>query len=821
MTVAEPKRPDLARELIARAQASTAHRAKHVRNPLDAVQLGQSRHAAYANTNVLRRILAEHDWLGHRLVGPAARVYGIGSSTDSARYRLALAAHHQVPATAVRGWVVDVPSEYVRAQLSARPRRINAGIGRTRCGTAVAVLGALCKTLSVSDDTKVLSVNYDGVWLGIPLQFSAGRPTVTLSALQSEVDPLLIRFSPHLKGFVRALESGSGSAAGVDPLLIRFSPHLKGFVRALESGSGSAAGVDHARRLGRLPPPHGYLESRVHLVMVAESAQELLARIAAEGATAGPRPHVWWPPGVRAPVNPPKPAGPVTVRKRMSEHRRPTQLRRRAPGSVALTQSSLRGLVLRPMLGAGVAVVVAGAAHQAGQLPLPVAASSAAAVWIGMTFHGLRRADAALAGANVHLENVVSGLEELRTAVSETLEQVETGTLNSAPATAPSQFSGSLSADPVLAVEQLLFVVQGEVEQAIASAAQLQQHNVLGERAQTDLLRTIAQRQSALIARALEALDKAESSVEDPDILDSFFRIDHLVTQLRRSAENIAVLGGQPLAGRSRTPLPVSTALRRSVEEIERYDRIQITPPPDKLAFPGHVGPDLVHLLAELLENAVRFSDSRTRVVLTATEEQGGLVIAIRDQGISMQLAQMVQLNAQLDAPETVDVYARLRTGAIGLVVTGQLARRCGIRVQLRANHDGPGLTAFVLIPNSVLTTASVPQVRSAPAPARVATSYRERLEPLAHHGDYGPPRPAGASHPSPVGAAPAARQHTAVAPTEGRIPLPVRPAQATPHHGSAHTAAAPVTSKGPTPGLVATYRQGVQRAAQHRPDGE
>ncbi|WP_435059238.1 ATP-binding protein [Streptomyces sp. bgisy060] len=505
----------------------------------------------------------------------------------------------------------------------------------------------------------------------------------------------------------------------------------------------------------------------------------------------------------------------------MSEHRRPTQLRRRAPGSVALSQTSLRGLVLRPMLGAGAAAIAAGAAHQAGQLPLPVAASSAAAVWIGMTFYGVRRADAALAGANVHLENVVSGLEELRTAVSEALERVGTGALNGAPSTAPSQFSGSLSADPVLAVEQLLFVVRGEVEQAIASAAQLQQHNVLGERAQTDLLRTIAQRQSALIARALEALDRAESSVEDPDILDSFFRIDHLVTQLRRSAENIAVLGGQPLAGRSRTPLPVSTALRRAVEEIEQYDRVRIAPPPDKLAFPGHVGPDLVHLLAELLENAVRFSHSRTDVALTATEEQGGLVIAIRDQGISMQSSQMGELNAQLDAPETVDVYARLRAGAIGLVVTGQLARRCGIRVQLRANQDGPGVTAFALIPASVLTTAPVPQVRSEPAPVQAATPYGAPPEPLAHHGDYGQPHSAVASHPNPVGAVPAARQHTAVAPTEGRSPLPVRPAQAAPHHDPARTVAAPVTSKGPTPGLVATYRQGVQRAAQHRPDGE
>ncbi|MEU7402990.1 DUF6624 domain-containing protein [Streptomyces sp. NPDC044948] len=69
MTTEEPQRPDLARELIARATESAAHQAKRVRDQLDAVQLGQGRHTDHANTNVLRRILAEHDWPGHRLVG--------------------------------------------------------------------------------------------------------------------------------------------------------------------------------------------------------------------------------------------------------------------------------------------------------------------------------------------------------------------------------------------------------------------------------------------------------------------------------------------------------------------------------------------------------------------------------------------------------------------------------------------------------------------------------------------------------------------------------------------------------------------------------
>jgi L-lactate dehydrogenase len=140
-------------------------------------------------------------------VGTAARVYGIGSSTDSARYRLALATHFRVPVSAVRGLVIGehgdravicastttvngrpakVPLEYVRAQLSARPRQINVGIGRTRCGPAGAVLGALRRTLGLVDGTEVLSDNHRGVWLGIPLQFTAGRPTVTLPALNPD-----------------------------------------------------------------------------------------------------------------------------------------------------------------------------------------------------------------------------------------------------------------------------------------------------------------------------------------------------------------------------------------------------------------------------------------------------------------------------------------------------------------------------------------------------------------------------------------------------------------------------------------------------------
>ncbi|MFE7276126.1 lactate dehydrogenase [Streptomyces sp. NPDC057623] len=130
----------------------------------------------------------------------ARRVFGIGSATDTARYRLALAQHHRVPVDTVDGYVIGehgdsavicassttingrpatVPLDLVTAELRDRPRRINAGIGRVRNGPSAAVVSALRKLLAVEDGTDVLSVNRGGVWLGIRLQITAGQPTVT------------------------------------------------------------------------------------------------------------------------------------------------------------------------------------------------------------------------------------------------------------------------------------------------------------------------------------------------------------------------------------------------------------------------------------------------------------------------------------------------------------------------------------------------------------------------------------------------------------------------------------------------------------------
>ncbi|MGW5017054.1 ATP-binding protein [Streptomyces cacaoi] len=481
-----------------------------------------------------------------------------------------------------------------------------------------------------------------------------------------------------------------------------------------------------------------------------------------------------------------------------------------------VNQVLLRGLALRPMLMTGTAVGAAWALHSAGLAPVVVAVPAVGAL-LGAAWYGVRRADAVGEAADVHLENLVGGVEELRVTICRALAQVERGVVSESSAV-PAKVRGSLSEDPAVAVEQLLVHAHTEVEQAVGQAARLHQRTASGERAQTDLLRNIAQRQTALISRTLEALDTAENQVEDPDVLNDFFVIDHLVTQLRRFTENIAVLGGQRLTSRPREPLAVTTVLRQAVEEIEQYERVQVALGPDKLSVPGHVGHSVVHLLAELLENATRFSDSRTRVQLTAAEEQGGLLIAVRDRGISMPAEQMQRLNRQLDAPQTVDVYGHLHAGRIGLVVTGQLAQRCGIRVQLSANTDGPGATAVAFLPSTLLVSSPVsaaPAGRNVPTPA-VPAPPPQRVRPSSAE----PAAPAGERRPVEAGDAvavdaPPAHPHTPQAPTEGRAALPRRPAtNPAALRAASVPASAPAAGKSPTPDLAAQYRAGSRHAA-------
>ena len=145
----------------------------------------------------------------------------------------------------------------------------------------------------------------------------------------------------------------------------------------------------------------------------------------------------------------------------------------------------------------------------------------------------------------------------------------------------------------------------------------------------------IARRSQTLLHRQLALLDAMERRTTDPDDLEELFRIDHLATRMRRHAEDLVILAGSTPGRGWRNPVPIADVLRAAASEVEEYARINVTGLPD-LALAGRAVSDVVHLLAELLENATIFSPPDTQVTLAGQVVPNGFAIEIEDRGLGM-----------------------------------------------------------------------------------------------------------------------------------------------------------------------------------------
>ncbi|RRO17618.1 ATP-binding protein [Saccharopolyspora rhizosphaerae] len=216
----------------------------------------------------------------------------------------------------------------------------------------------------------------------------------------------------------------------------------------------------------------------------------------------------------------------------------------------------------------------------------------------------------------------------------------------------------------------------------------------------------LARRVQSLAHRAIQRLDELEQQVEDPDLLKGLFAVDHLVTGVRRQAESLAVLGGSMPRRQWSKPVAMYTVLRSAVAEVEHYARVKVIPPVDGTLH-GHAVADVIHLIAELVENATAFSEPDTQVTINSQVVTAGLAIDIRDRGLGIDQRSRVTLNGLLNNPDEVDRDAQLRDGRIGLYVVAQLANRHHIGVELENNMYG-GTDAHVVIPNNLLGETDV-----------------------------------------------------------------------------------------------------------------
>lgn len=213
-----------------------------------------------------------------------------------------------------------------------------------------------------------------------------------------------------------------------------------------------------------------------------------------------------------------------------------------------------------------------------------------------------------------------------------------------------------------------------------------------------DVFLNLARRSQALLHRQLGLLDAMERRATDAEELAELFRIDHLATRMRRHAENLIVLSGATAGRAWRKPVPMIDVLRGALAEVEDYTRVNVQPTVPA-ALVGRAVGDVIHLLAELIENAVSFSPPQTTVTIGGSFVGNGFAIEIEDRGLGMTDEDRAVANQQLSDPPEFKLSS---TARLGLYVVGKLAERHGIRVRLTASPYG-GTTAIVLMPSALL----------------------------------------------------------------------------------------------------------------------
>ncbi|MEU4560313.1 nitrate- and nitrite sensing domain-containing protein [Actinoplanes sp. NPDC023936] len=221
----------------------------------------------------------------------------------------------------------------------------------------------------------------------------------------------------------------------------------------------------------------------------------------------------------------------------------------------------------------------------------------------------------------------------------------------------------------------------------------------------------IARRSQTLLHRQLSLLDRMERRETEPQELEDLYRVDHLATRMRRHAEDLVILAGAAPGRGWRNPVPIIDVVRGAISEVEDYKRVDIRAITSSAVLGRAVG-DVIHLLAELIENAASYSPPHARVQVIGQVLPNGYAIEIEDRGLGMTPEAIEETNRRLAEPPDFDPTDSAR---LGLFVVAQLANRHQIRVSLRASAYG-GITAIVLLPGELVTSVSGPALPIGPA---------------------------------------------------------------------------------------------------------
>ena len=244
-----------------------------------------------------------------------------------------------------------------------------------------------------------------------------------------------------------------------------------------------------------------------------------------------------------------------------------------------------------------------------------------------------------------------------------------------------------------------------------------------------DVFRSLARRSQSLLHRQLALLDQMERRASDPEALDDLFRLDHLTTRMRRHAEGLVILAGAPPGRGWSSPVRMVDVMRGAIAEVEDYARVSVATR-SQAALAGSAVADVIHLLAELIENSTTLSPPYTSVRVSGDTVANGFAIEVEDRGLGMSPSRLAELNDRLANPPE---FNPSDSEQLGLFVVSQLAKRHGIRVTLKASPYG-GTAAIVLIPRQLVVTEEAFRTGLPGEPASVTVTQ------LTANGNHGAP---------------------------------------------------------------------------------
>ncbi len=224
---------------------------------------------------------------------------------------------------------------------------------------------------------------------------------------------------------------------------------------------------------------------------------------------------------------------------------------------------------------------------------------------------------------------------------------------------------------------------------------------------------TLSRRNTTLVNQQLALIESLEQDEEDPQRLEQLFSLDHLATRMRRTAESLVILGGAPGRTAGFEELSVSDVIHAAVSEVQDYQRVRIEAAPERMIV-GRAASDVVHLMAELIDNALSYSPPGSPVSIQAAEDDGKIEIEVIDNGLGMAGDALAQTNDSLKSGGEVTIDTARR---MGLFVVSRLAEEHGLKVKLRRNTNGGGIIATIFLPAGVLVTGPVEHVSVLDAP--------------------------------------------------------------------------------------------------------